>query len=172
MLNWIIWNKTVLTFNSVYCPVDCRIHWLHFCRRVRPTPIERPGYDTKQSEKKVVSTAHGGETWQSLKDGFSSTSIELGYALILYTFLLSHHLYQCPIVQLVVGICSFYVLLSILNSHITGLPKKKKTYICHYGDRVPIFQYHSVVLDHCMGRMITTATLLQVHHFLYYGTHM
>ena len=54
MLNGIILNKTVLTFNSVYCPVGwgCRIHWLHLCRGVRP-PHECPGYDTKQSDGEV-----------------------------------------------------------------------------------------------------------------------
>ena len=33
MLNWNIWNKTVLTL-TVYCPVGwgCRIHRLHLCR--------------------------------------------------------------------------------------------------------------------------------------------
>ena len=36
------------------CPVgwDCRIHWLHLCRGVRP-PNEYPGYDTKQSDREV-----------------------------------------------------------------------------------------------------------------------
>ena len=43
MLKGISWNKTVFTFNSVYCSVG----W--GCRRVRP-PNECPGYDTKQSD--------------------------------------------------------------------------------------------------------------------------
>ena len=29
---------------------DCRIHWLHLCRRVRALPYEFPEYDTKQSD--------------------------------------------------------------------------------------------------------------------------
>ena len=54
MLNWIICNKTVLTFNSVYCPVGwgCGIHRLHLCKGVR-SPNECPGYDTKQSDGEV-----------------------------------------------------------------------------------------------------------------------
>ena len=37
MLNWIIWNKIIFTFNSVYCPISwgCRIHRLHLCRGVK-----------------------------------------------------------------------------------------------------------------------------------------
>ena len=47
MLNWIIWNKTVWSFNSVYCPVSwgCRILWLHLCRGVRLPPISRSVLD-------------------------------------------------------------------------------------------------------------------------------
>ena len=54
MLNWIIWKITVLTFNSVYCPVGwgCRIHRLHHCRGVMPSN-ECRGYDTKQSDGEV-----------------------------------------------------------------------------------------------------------------------
>ena len=54
MLNWITWNKTVFTFNSVYCPVGrgCRIHRLHLCRVVRPSN-ECPRYDNKQSDGEV-----------------------------------------------------------------------------------------------------------------------
>ena len=52
LLNWIVWNKNVFTFNSVYYPKDwgCRIHQLVLCRGVRspPPPNESPGYDTKQ----------------------------------------------------------------------------------------------------------------------------
>ena len=49
MLNWIIWNKTVFTFNSVYCRVHwgCRIHWLYLCREVRPSPNKCTEHDTK-----------------------------------------------------------------------------------------------------------------------------
>ena len=38
MLYWIVWNKTIFTFNSVYCLVSrgCRRHWLLLCRRIRP----------------------------------------------------------------------------------------------------------------------------------------
>ena len=51
MLNWIVRNKTVFTFNSMNCPIgwDCRIHQLLFCRGVRPFPNEWPRYDIKQS---------------------------------------------------------------------------------------------------------------------------
>ena len=31
---------------------DCRIHWLHLCRGVRPPPKECAGYNTKQSDGK------------------------------------------------------------------------------------------------------------------------
>ena len=39
----------------IYCPVGwgCRIHRLLLCRGVRPSPNERPGYDTKQSDGEV-----------------------------------------------------------------------------------------------------------------------
>ena len=55
MLNGIIWNKTVLTFNSEFCPIGwgCRIHRLHFRRGVRHPPNKYPGYDTKQSDGEV-----------------------------------------------------------------------------------------------------------------------
>ena len=38
----------------MYCPVGwgCRIHWLLFCREVRP-PNECPAYDPKQSDGEV-----------------------------------------------------------------------------------------------------------------------
>ena len=57
MLNWIIWNKTVLTL-TLYCSVGwgCRIHWLHLCRGVRPhhpSTKKCPGYNTKQSDGEV-----------------------------------------------------------------------------------------------------------------------
>ena len=72
MLNWIARNRTVLAsklytyaklnyrkqncfeVNSVYCPISwsCRIHRLHLCKGVRPSPNECPGYDTKQSDGK------------------------------------------------------------------------------------------------------------------------
>ena len=37
------------------CPVSwgCRIHWLHLCRGVRPTPKRVSWYDTKQSDGEV-----------------------------------------------------------------------------------------------------------------------
>ena len=40
MLNWIVWNKTDFTFNSVYCITgwSCRIHQLYLCRGVRCPP--------------------------------------------------------------------------------------------------------------------------------------
>ena len=73
MLNWIGWNRTVLTskvctyaklnflkyncfdIKSVYCQVrsGCRIHWLHLCRGVR-CPNEFPGYVSKQSHGEVL----------------------------------------------------------------------------------------------------------------------
>ena len=55
ILNWIIWNKNVFTFNSVYCSVSWsgRIHWLHLCRGVRHPTNECPRYDTKQSDDQV-----------------------------------------------------------------------------------------------------------------------
>ena len=49
----------LLTFFIIYqisdCPVGwgCRIHCLHFCKGVRPSPKEFPGYDTKQSDGEV-----------------------------------------------------------------------------------------------------------------------
>ena len=56
MLNWIIWNKTVFTFNSVYCPVGwgCRIHQLHLYRGLRtPSHNKGPEYNTKQSDGEI-----------------------------------------------------------------------------------------------------------------------
>ena len=55
MLNWIICNKTVFTFNSVYCLVGWhgRIPRLHLCRGVRPPPNECLRYDAKQSDGEV-----------------------------------------------------------------------------------------------------------------------
>ena len=48
MLNWIIGNKTIFTYNSVNCPVcwGCRIHRLHLCN-------ECPRYNTKNSDSGV-----------------------------------------------------------------------------------------------------------------------
>ena len=39
-------------YNKTCCPVGlgCRIHRLHLCRGVRPSPNECPGYGTKQSD--------------------------------------------------------------------------------------------------------------------------
>ena len=57
VLNWIVWNKTVFTFNSVYCLVSwgCRIQHMLLRRGVRSTtpPHECPVYDTKQSDDEV-----------------------------------------------------------------------------------------------------------------------
>ena len=38
------------------CPVGWghRIQWLHLCREVRPPPTECPGYDSKQSDGKIL----------------------------------------------------------------------------------------------------------------------
>ena len=36
------------TINDLPVGWGCRIHWLHFCRGVRPPSHECPGYDTKQ----------------------------------------------------------------------------------------------------------------------------
>ena len=54
MLNWIIWNKSVLT-STVYYPVGwgCRIYRLHLSWEVRPHN-ESPGYDTKKSYCEVL----------------------------------------------------------------------------------------------------------------------
>ena len=41
--------------HNIFCPVswDCRIHRLHLCRVVTPSPNECPRYDTKQSDGEV-----------------------------------------------------------------------------------------------------------------------
>ena len=46
---------TIFVLPKMACQVSwgCRIHWLHLCRGVRPTPNECPGYDTKQSDGEV-----------------------------------------------------------------------------------------------------------------------
>ena len=52
MLNWIVWNKTVFTFNSVHCPIgsNCWIHRLRLCRGKTTRLNECLGYDIEQSE--------------------------------------------------------------------------------------------------------------------------
>ena len=49
------WTIEMMITINLFCPVSwgCGIHWLLFCRGVRPTPNECPGYDTKLSDGEV-----------------------------------------------------------------------------------------------------------------------
>ena len=51
--SWMV--LSIATHIKLDCPVgwDCKIHWLHLCRGVRPLN-ECPGYDTKQSDGEVL----------------------------------------------------------------------------------------------------------------------
>ena len=48
-------SKILTQVTDSICPViwGCRIHRLHLCREVRPTPNECAGYDAKQSDGEV-----------------------------------------------------------------------------------------------------------------------
>ena len=48
-------SKLISCTITIFCPVSwgSRIHQLHLCRGVRPSPNECLGYDTKQSDGKV-----------------------------------------------------------------------------------------------------------------------
>ena len=51
MLKWIVWNRTVLTFNSVYCLMGwgCGVHQLLLCWGVPPGAGQCPGCNTVSS---------------------------------------------------------------------------------------------------------------------------
>ena len=53
--------KAIFDIERGICPVSwgCRIHWLHFCREVRPPKC--PGYNTKQSDGEVPAVL---ELWE------------------------------------------------------------------------------------------------------------